>query len=220
MDEKIILFKELADLFKQNGYELFMVGGSVRDYLLNIPLTDMDLVTDATPEEEIEFLKDADYTFSKFGSIKLKYKNTKFDITTMRLEDEYIDARHPQKISFTKDLSIDVRRRDFTVNALYLNKDLEVIDYVDGQKDLHSKALKMIGDSYQRLKEDPLRIVRAFRFAYDLDFNIDSSLLKAIEDNKELLSKLRIEKIKEEIHKCHHKDKLISKLKELGLNNL
>ena len=220
MDEKIILFKELADLYSKHGYQLYMVGGSTRDYLLNIPLTDMDLVTDATPEEEKIFLDNADYTFSKYGSIKLKYKNVKFDITTMREEDEYIDSRHPLKISFTRDLSIDVRRRDFTLNALYLNKDLEVIDFVNGQKDLSNKALKMIGNPDIRLKEDPLRIVRAFRFSYDLGLTLDKNLLKAIEDNKELLSKLRIEKIKEEIHKCHHKDTLISKLKELGINNL
>ena len=108
MDERIKLFQELAKLFENNGHSLYLVGGSVRDYLLNIPLTDMDLVTDATPREEKSFLKDADYTFEKFGSIKLKYKDVKFDITTLRKETKYLDSRHPSEIIFTNKLEEDV----------------------------------------------------------------------------------------------------------------
>ena len=220
MDSKILLFQELADLYKSHGYQLYMVGGSVRDYLLNIPLTDMDLVTDATPSDEKEFLENADYTFERFGSIKLKYKDTKFDITTFRKEGGYVDLRHPNVVFFTKDIKEDFPRRDLTINALYLDSDLQVIDYVNGQSDLANRVIKMVGDPLKRIQEDPLRIIRIYRFGLDLGFSIDPELEKIIKNNKELLSKLRKEKIVEEIHKCHHKEELKEILKDLDINNL
>ena len=220
MDSKIELFLELARLYSSKGFSLYMVGGSVRDYLLNIPLTDMDLVTDATPEEEKEFLENADYTFERFGTIKLKYKNVKFDITTFRKEAGYVDLRHPNVVFFTKDIEEDFPRRDLTINALYLDQNLQVIDYVDGQKDLKNRIIKMVGDPLTRIKEDPLRIIRVYRFALDLDFNIDPTLEQLIIGNKNLLTNLRKEKIVEEIHKSHHKEALKEKLEKLDINNL
>lgn len=218
MDNKIILFKELADTFKSHGHKLYLVGGSVRDYLLNLPLTDMDLVTDATPMEEEEFLEKVDFTFAKFGSIKLHYKDVKFDITTLRKESKYLDSRHPSNIVFTNKLEEDVSRRDLTINALYLTPELEVIDLVNGVRDLNNKLLKMIGNPDIRIKEDPLRIVRIYRFSLDLGFDIDSALLDAIRHNQNLLKILRKEKIQEEIRKCHHQKELISVLEKLGFN--
>lgn len=218
MDNKIILFKELADTFKSHGHKLYLVGGSVRDYLLNLPLTDMDLVTDATPMEEEEFLENVDFTFAKFGSVKLHYKDVKFDITTLRKESKYLDSRHPSNIEFTDKLEEDVSRRDLTINALYLTPELEVIDLVNGQSDINNKLLKMIGNPDIRIKEDPLRIVRIYRFSLDLGFEIDSALLDAIRHNQNLLKILRKEKIQEEIRKCHHQKELISVLGELGFN--
>lgn len=220
MDNKISLFLELSDLFKKNGYSLYLVGGSVRDYLLKLPLSDIDLVTDATPEESKLFLDAADYTFARFGSIKLKYKNIKFDITTFRKEEGYVDSRHPDKVVFTKDIKEDYIRRDITINALYLDDKLKVIDFVDGVNDLNNHLIKMVGDPIKRIREDPLRIIRIYRFSLDLDFKIDKSLLKAIDDTKELLSKLRKEKILEELHKCHHNEELKNILINFGINNL
>lgn len=220
MDNKISLFLELADLFNKHGHELYMVGGSVRDFLLNIPFTDMDLVTDATPEEEQEFLDNANYTFAKFGTIKLKYKDTKFDITTFRKEAGYVDLRHPNVVIFTKDIKEDFSRRDLTINALYLDKNLLVLDFVNGVNDLNNHIIKMVGDPLTRIKEDPLRIVRIYRFSYDLNFKIDEELEKIVKENKELLLDLRKEKILEEISKSHNKEKLKSTLIELGINNL
>ena len=218
MDSKIKLFQELAELYNHNGYQLYMVGGSVRDYLLNIALTDMDLVTDATPEEEKSFLEHADYTFAKYGSIKLIYKDVKFDITTLRKETGYVDSRHPKQVEFTKDLKVDVLRRDLTINALYLDKDLKVIDNVEGQKDLSIHLIRMIGDPLTRIVEDPLRIVRIYRFKFDLGFEVDKKLEQVIEENYHLLSKLNIEKIKEEVRKCSHKESLLEFLKKHSIN--
>lgn len=220
MDNKINLFLELADLYKKHGYKLYMVGGSVRDHLLNIPLTDMDLVTDATPSEEKKYLEGADYTFERFGSIKLKYQGVKFDITTFRKEEGYVDLRHPNVVFFTKDIKEDYPRRDITINALYLDDKLNIIDFVDGQKDLKDKAIRMVGDPLKRIEEDPLRIIRIYRFKLDLDFNIDKDLEKVILENIALTSKLRKEKIIEEIHKCHHKEELKAILDKLNIKYL
>lgn len=220
MDYKISLFQELADIFNKHGYQLFLVGGSTRDYLLNIPLTDMDLVTDATPEETKTFLDNADYTFERFGSVKFKYKDVKFDLTTFRKEGGYVDSRHPNVVFFTKDIKEDYPRRDLTINALYLDKDLNVLDFVNGQKDLKNKVIRMVGDPTIRIKEDPLRIIRVYRFKLDLGFNVDNELEKVINENKELLVNIRKEKILEEIHKCHHKEELKAILEKLDINNL
>ena len=220
MDYKLSLFIELVDLFNSHGYQLYLVGGSTRDYLLHIPLNDMDLVTDATPEESKKFLTSADYTFERFGTVKLIYKNVKFDLTTFRKETGYSDSRHPNVVIFTKDIKEDYSRRDITINALYLDKDLKVIDFVNGLNDLNNRLIKMVGDPNKRIKEDPLRIVRIYRFKFDLDFSIDKDLEKVIQENKDLLLNLRKEKILEEIRKCHHQSELRATLINFGINNL
>lgn len=203
MQEKIASFLSLNHLFQENGYSLFLVGGTVRDYLLDLPLEDMDAVTDATPGEIKKFLPNADYTFERFGSVKYcDEKKVKFDITTMRKENEYSDSRHPNKIEFVKDLKIDVKRRDFTVNAFYMDSELKVIDYVDGQKDLDKHILRVVGSTDVRIKEDPLRIIRAFRFAADYGFKFDKELDLAIRNNIDLLNKLNIEKVKQDLKKA------------------
>ena len=207
MDEKLLDFLNLNKLFTDNGFSLYMVGGTVRDYLLGLPLDDMDVVTDAKPDDIKVFLPDASYVFARFGSVSYKSeKKVKFDITTLREEKGYEDARHPDKIHFVNDLSIDVKRRDFTVNALYMNAKLEVIDYVDGQKDLENHVLRMVGNSDLRIKEDPLRIIRALRFSVDYQLKIDAELDKAIRNNISLLDKLNIEKIKQDIKKIKSTD--------------
>ena len=220
MDYKLSLFIELVDLFNKHGYQLFLVGGSTRDYLLNITLSDMDLVTDATPDESKSFLENADYTFARFGTVKFIYKGVKFDLTTFRKEEGYSDSRHPNVVNFTKDIKEDYPRRDITINALYLDKNLKVIDFVDGVKDLNNRIIRMVGDPEKRIKEDPLRIARIYRFKLDLGFSIDKELEKVIDDNKELLKNLRKEKILEEIRKCHHQSELRSILENFGINNL
>lgn len=204
MDKNLELFLKLNKLFSEHGYKLFLVGGTVRDYLLGLPLTDMDAVTDALPSEMKEFLPEANYTFERFGSVSIKFdKKVKFDITTLRKETSYEDSRHPSKIEFVKDLSIDVNRRDFTINGLYLDSNLQVIDYVSGKKDLENKVLRMIGNPLIRLKEDPLRIIRAIRFASDFDLSLDSELESAIRNNINELQKLNKDKINQDLKKCN-----------------
>ena len=207
MDKKIDSFLFLADLFSKNGYQLFLVGGTVRDYLLGLPLTDMDAVTDATPDEMKTFIPDGNFTFAKYGNVGYKCNGTKFDLTTLRKEDEYADSRHPNSVIFVKDLSIDVRRRDFTINGIYLDKDMKIIDYVGGQNDLRNHLLRMIGDPDKRIKEDPLRIIRALRFALDFNLSIDEELETAIKCNSYLLDNLNKDKILQDLKKIRIDDK-------------
>ena len=217
MDSKILLFQELADLFKSHDFLLYMVGGTVRDYLLCKELTDMDLVTDATPSEMKEFLPEADYTFSKFGSVKFVYKEVKFDITTLRKEEGYQDYRHPSKICFTKSIKEDVFRRDITINALYMNNDLEVIDLVGGQKDVDRKIIRMIGNPLKRIEEDPLRIIRIYRFELETGFEIEKELQKTLEENFSKVDLLNKDKILQEIKKSSHPNELRQILETHGI---
>lgn len=222
MDQKLALFQIISKLFENHGFHLYLVGGTVRDYLLSLPLTDMDAVTDATPDQMKIFLNDADYTFAKYGSVRYVFEGVKFDITTLREEGDYSDARHPQKVQFVKNLSSDVKRRDFTINGLYLNSGFEVIDLVDGKQDLINHFLRTIGPADQRIKEDPLRIIRAIRFALDFDLSFDESLLKAMKENIKLIDSLNPEKVKQDIKKmkCDDNDKIMKFLSKYNFTHL
>ena len=202
MDNRLNAFISLANLFENHGYKLFLVGGTVRDYLLGLPLTDMDAVTDATPIDVIKFLPDADTTFAHLGSLKYKDNSgVKFDVTTLREESGYLDSRHPSKVNFVKDPKDDYKRRDFTVNAMYMDKDLKIYDYCGGQKDLEKRILRMVGNPDQRLKEDPLRILRAIRFHLMYHFEIEKSLMEAMRDRFYLLKNITDAKIESEMSK-------------------
>lgn len=190
-------FLSLAKLFKAHGYSLYLTGGSARDYLLKRDFVDLDLTTDATPSEMEQFLLDMDYTYAKFGNVHGKH----LDITTLRVEGDYKDYRHPSVVRFTTKLEEDYLRRDFTINALYIDMNLKVYDYCHGLDDLKAKIIRFIGDPVKRIQEDPLRILRAERFAKKLGFKIEPSALKAMNENKGLLEKLNSNKIKEEIKK-------------------
>lgn len=217
IDPKIKTYKSLAELFRNNGFLLYMVGGTVRDYLLKKELTDMDLVTNATPNEMKNFLTNADYTFEKYGSVKLAFEGVKFDITTLRKECGYSDYRHPNEIVFTNKIEEDVLRRDITINALYMDESLKVIDLVGGINDLKKCLIKMVGDPSIRIKEDPLRILRIYRFKVETGFDFDKNLSNSIKENKDLVNKLNKDKIKQEINKCSDVSLLESLLKKDGI---
>ena len=214
MNNKIQTFIQLANTFESHGHQLYLVGGSVRDYLLSIPLTDMDVVSDATPNQMKEFLKDADYTFDKYGSVKLVFNGVKFDITTLRKESGYADSRHPKEVAYTDKLEIDVVRRDITINALYLSKELKVIDLVDGLNDLNNKLIRVVGNPDVRFKEDPLRIIRILRFKVDLGFEIEENTLAALKNNASLIYLLNKDKVNQEVKKAHHQESLLELLKQ------
>ena len=195
------IFLRLSSLYAEHGHRLFLIGGTSRDLLLGIDPSDIDLVTDATPEEEKAFLPDLEMTFARFGSVHLKTEAGDIDITTLRRESGYKDSRHPSKIEFIRDLKEDSLRRDFTINALYIDCQGNVSDYHGGLEDLKNRLIRFIGDPATRIQEDPLRILRAERFAKRLGFQIEENTQKAMEEHRDLLRLLNPEKIAMEMKK-------------------
>jgi len=207
------VFHDLAALFSKHGHRLYMIGGSSRDYLLGLPLDDFDLVTDATPTQMEAFLPDADYRFSHYGNVKVKIGNHRIDVTTLREEAGYKDFRHPQSISFVTEIEKDYPRRDFTINAIYIDDKLNVYDFCDGLTHLKQKLLVVIGEANARLQEDPIRILRALRFMLRLDFELDEALRKAIINNIDMLDYVNPAKVNTEIVKMEKID--VTKAKEI-----
>ena len=195
------IFDELKVRFNEKGKRLYLVGGSVRDLLLGRHYTDHDMVTDATPDEMKDIVPEGNFVFAKYGSVRMKVNGEEVDITSLRKEGEYNDSRHPSYIEFIKDPEVDSIRRDFTINAMYLDENYNLLDFHSGKADLDNKIIRFIGDPEKRIKEDPLRICRAERFAEVLGFKIEDNTLKAIESLRPLLKVLKKEKIEEEQRK-------------------
>lgn len=199
------VFDELAKLYKDNGYSLYMIGSSSRDYLLSKTIIDYDFVSDATPSEALKFLdiNKVESSFIKYGVIKYKYsKDIKIDLVTLRKENNYKDFRHPNNIEFIKDINIDCKRRDFTINSIYIDINYNIIDPTGlGISDLNKKILRCIGDPSIRFKDDPLRILRGYRFAKEYNLIIEENTLKAMKEFEFLIKELNKDKIKEEERK-------------------
>ncbi len=196
-----LVFDTLKEIFNRNKFRLFMIGSTSRDYLLNNEINDYDFVTDATPEEVKKFL-DVDMTFAKFGSVKYYLNDNKIDIVTLREEGDYEDKRHPSYIKFIKDINVDYKRRDFTINAIYIDENYAVQDISKtGEEDLFNKRLRFIGEPEKRIKEDPLRILRAKRFIIEYELFIDETTKEIIHKNLYLLKYISKGKLEEENRK-------------------
>ncbi|RDU58437.1 CCA tRNA nucleotidyltransferase [Helicobacter sp. MIT 99-5507] len=195
---------ELSHLFDLYNFDLYLVGGSIRDCILGKIPDDFDFTTRAKTKDILDILKDYK-TFrsgEKYGTIGVLFRGIKCEITTFRLDGIYIDNRHPNKVVFHNDLYTDLKRRDFTINAIaYDLKNKILIDKFDCIKDIDSKIIKCIGDGNERFKEDSLRILRALSFCSKLDFDISNDTLQAIINSKELLKNIKIERIRAEITK-------------------
>lgn len=211
---------ELLEIFDENGYEAYLVGGFVRDYVLGRVSSDIDICTNATPKQVQEIFKDVRLPFEQYGSVHLTYKKINFEITTYRMDLEYNNGRSPSKIMYTDKLYIDLKRRDFTINTICMSKDKKIIDLYNGLNDIKNKTIKMVDNPDKRLIEDPLRILRAIRFSTILDFKIDEELKKAIINNKESLNKLSYFRKKQELNRIFSSPNAImgiNLLKEYGL---
>ena len=189
------------DLLESSGFQAVVVGGAVRDYLLGLTPNDYDISTNARPEEIKEVFKNY-FTLDtgiKHGTITVFISHQQLEVTTFRREESYNDYRHPSKVFFEDNLQADVLRRDFTINAICYNKQL--IDLVGGTSDLNNKIIRAIGEADQRFIEDPLRILRAMRFAATLSFTIEDETRQAMFTNIDLLSKISQERINLEFSK-------------------
>lgn len=223
MSDKYILpvyVTEILNLFYQNGYEAYVVGGSVRDIILGKSPDDYDITTNALPENVIEICKNKYKTVEtgiKHGTVTVVSHNNNLEITTYRVDGEYSDGRRPDSVAFTPNLNDDLKRRDFTINALVLNQDGCVNDYFYGIGDINKKIVRSIGKATDRFNEDALRILRALRFSAVLGFSIDEETSSAIHSEKHLLNKVSSERIFSELKKMFrtsHKDVLIKVLSE------
>ena len=191
----------ILEKFNEAGYEAYFVGGCVRDYLLNDDFSDIDITTNALPDEVKQIFKKSIDTGIQHGTVTILINGDSFEVTTFRTEDDYIDHRTPEKVEFVSDLKEDLDRRDFTINAMALDSKGKLYDYHCGEKDLRNKIIKTVNNPNERFFEDALRMLRAFRFSSKLGFEIEENTLKAIKNNAELIKFVSIERIVNEFRK-------------------
>jgi len=219
--------QKLSKLYKSFGYQVLFVGGCVRNTILKMPVTDIDLATDAQPEEIIKIAKENNIRFVPtglaHGTITLIIDNKNYQITTFRTDFDH-DGRYA-KVEFTESLLLDASRRDLTINALYCNHVGEVIDPLNGLDDIKKQKIKFIGNPNERIKEDNLRILRFFRFQAiygNKNLEIDSIALEACHNHKSKLAALSKERITSELRKilsAPNPLEVIIKMNETGVLN-
>lgn len=211
---------EILKLLENNRFSSYIVGGYVRDYLLGIKSSDIDICTSARPKDIIDLFGRENCLEISYGSIKVFYKGCTFDITTFRKEIKYENNRKPIRIKYIQNLKKDLLRRDFTINTFCMNSSKEIMDILNVKEDLHHKMIKTVGNPRYRFKEDALRILRAVRFATKLDFDIDKKTKIYMKKYGYLLKKLSYFRKKEELDKIFssvNNQKGISLLLELDL---
>ena len=191
----------IIDVLQAHGYEGFAVGGCVRDSVLNRTPDDWDITTSATPYQVKELFSKTVDTGLQHGTVTVMVHGVGYEVTTYRIDGEYEDGRHPKEVQFTSNLTEDLKRRDFTINAMAYSKDRGLIDEFGGMNDLQRKIIRCVGDPWQRFGEDALRILRAVRFAAQLGFEIEENTKKAIVELAPTLSKISAERIRVEMTK-------------------
>lgn len=202
---------------EENGYEAYIVGGYVRDYLEGITTNDIDITTSARPQDisRIFGMNLSDI----LGSVNIKNNNLNIDITTYRSECEYFKHK-PKSVEYISDIILDLKRRDFTINAICMDKNGNIFDPIGGTKDLIERTIRCIGDIQKKFSEDPLRMLRALRISIIYDFNIGREELKFILNNTSLFDEITYECKRSEMDKILISDNCIdglNKLKKLGL---
>lgn len=197
--ELIQTAKHILQTLIEAGHEAVIVGGYVRDQIIERETSDVDIATSAKPEEVERLFKKTILTGVKHGTITVILGKFQFEVTTFRKEGAYEDFRHPDQVIYVNELEEDVKRRDFTMNALALTIDDKVIDYVGGITDIQQKMIKTVGNASDRFKEDALRMLRAFRFMSKLGFNLDDDVSVAINQNCDLIANISKERIIKEL---------------------
>ena len=193
--------KNIIDILETNGYEAYAVGGCVRDTLLLRVPGDWDITTSAKPEEVKTLFSHTIDTGIQHGTVTVMMGKTGYEVTTYRIDGEYEDARHPKEVTFTANLVEDLKRRDFTINAMAYNDRVGVVDEFDGIADLENKVIRCVGNPRERFSEDALRMFRAVRFAAQLGFSIEEDTKKAIKELAPTLAKVSKERIAVELIK-------------------
>ncbi len=212
-DKILNIYKKI----EKSGFEIYLIGGCVRDFLLKKEVKDWDMTTNATPEEMLKLFPDSFYD-NQFGTVGIPLRNIELtesfkhsavvEVTTYRTEHGYSDKRHPEKVSWGKTIEEDLSRRDFTINAIALKLSIlnsqfstNIIDPFDGQKDIKQKLIRAVGDPKKRFKEDALRLTRAIRLAAQLSFEIEEKTWQEITKDAYLVKEISSERVRDELLK-------------------
>ncbi len=185
----------------ENGYEAYAVGGCVRDSLISREVNDWDITTSASPQEVKALFRRTIDTGIQHGTVTVMLEKEGFEVTTYRIDGEYEDGRHPKEVTFTSNLEEDLKRRDFTINAMAYNEPFGLVDIFGGEQDLNDGIIRCVGVAGERFDEDALRILRAFRFSAQLGFVIEEKTLEAAKERAENLRKISAERIRTELTK-------------------
>lgn len=198
-EETRVVVEKLSDC----GFEAYIVGGCVRDYLMGIKPGDIDITTNARPEQIKEVFKDFKVieTGIKHGTVSVLVNGNQFEVTTFRIDSEYSDNRHPDSVTFTSNIKEDLSRRDFTMNAIAYNEQEGFVDPFCGMEDIKNGVIRCVGEPDKRFKEDALRILRALRFSSVTGFVVEENTRKALFRNKNLLKNISAERIYQEVTK-------------------
>ncbi len=195
---------EVRDILKrieEKGFEAYIVGGYVRDSLLGIASHDIDICTNAKVKDILDIFGNGNATSNEYGSVKLISDHYNIDITTYRRDLKYNGSRRAVEIEYVDNLIDDINRRDFVMNTLCMNRDGTIIDLLGGKSDIENRVIRAVGEVSERIQEDPLRMLRAVRFATRLDFQIDITLYTELKKQASLLEELSLERVKEELTK-------------------
>ncbi|WP_261129102.1 CCA tRNA nucleotidyltransferase [Bacillus sp. Marseille-Q3570] len=213
------LAHEIIEELEYHGFEAYIVGGIVRDRLLGRRTGDIDIATSALPEEVQSIFPKTIPVGIEHGTVIVRHGKQSFEVTTFRTEGRYEDFRRPTKVHFHQSIEADLSRRDFTINALALDRDGGIIDPFGAQDDIEHKLLKAVGLPADRFKEDPLRMMRGIRFVSVLGFEFEAETYSALVENAFLLEKISIERLRDEFEKmlfgeyCEHALDLLEKSK-------
>ena len=193
--------KQIIETLEQHGYEGYAVGGCVRDSILGRIPNDWDITTSATPQQVKKLFPRTVDTGIQHGTVTVLMGKEGYEVTTYRVDGEYEDARHPKEVTFTANLEEDLRRRDFTINAMAYNDSEGLVDVFGGRADIEQKVIRCVGNAEERFGEDALRIMRAVRFSAQLGFTVDPDTAEAAKKLAGTLSKISAERIQTELVK-------------------
>ena len=193
--------KEVLKKVEQHHFEAYFVGGCVRDTLLNKQLKDIDIATSARPEQVMKIFDHVIPVGIEHGTVIVRHKGVSYEVTTFRSETSYSDQRHPDEVVFITSIEEDLARRDFTMNAMAMNRHGQLVDPFSGQHDLQTQIIRTVGRPEERFQEDSLRIIRALRFSSQLGFSIDKATQKQMYELKQQLEQVSVERITEEMSK-------------------
>ena len=217
------IVNNIINIIESNNKEAYVVGGCIRDMIMGKTPKDWDITTSALPSEIVDYFEGTCFKTidlsKEHGTIVLFIDDKAYEVTTFRIEEDYTDHRHPDEVRFVKDLEKDLKRRDFTMNALAYSESKGLVDIFNGKEDIKNKIIRCVGNPIERFNEDALRILRGIRFSSQLGFEIDSRTLEAMQKKIGLIDFISMERIQNEFNKIilsNQPAKGISMLKKVG----